>query len=658
MTERKGQIKIGTAAILTFFAAGNLMLGDFERLPYRNPGLIIDLGVGLWANPMPVDFDGDGDLDLLVSTNDVPSNGVYFFENVEGKVKFPVFKPGIRIGPGIRRVDISYVNGKPRALGPAKEYVDFPHHHFNRPVPLPLETDIYGKGEIRANQWKFCDYDGDGSADLIVGVGVWEEYGWDNAYNKEGVWTSGPLHGFVYLLRNSGSDESPSYDKPIMVNADGKPVDVYGMPSPNFADFDGDGDLDLMCGSFVDRFAYFENIGTRCEPRYAAGRELTRNNKPMRMDLCMIVPVAIDWDEDGDVDLVVGEEDGRVSLLEHTGQVVDGMPQFLPPKFFQQEADAVKFGALATPFSIDWDDDGDEDIISGNTAGYIGFIENLDGAYPPKWAAPRYLKAGGKTIRIMAGSNGSIQGPAEAKWGYTVLSAADWDADGLTDLVVNSIWGKVIWFRNRGTRGNPRLDPARPIKVEWNGSPPKPEWNWWNPSDNELTTQWRTTPLVIDWNGDELNDLIMLDAEGCLAFFERRQTSEGLTLTAPRRIFRGRNGSVFGSDHRMIEAGEGLLVLNSGFAGKSGRRKFVMTDWDQDGKIDLLVNSRNLNFLRNVSTEKDRVVFRDEGPLGDAKLAGHTTSPALVDWDKDGIKDLLVGAEDGFFYYLKNPHSN
>ncbi len=88
MTARIENIKIGAAAILTFFAADNLMLGDFERLSYRNPGLIIDLGVGLWANPMPMDFDGDGDLDLLVSTNDVPSNGVYFFENVEGNVKF------------------------------------------------------------------------------------------------------------------------------------------------------------------------------------------------------------------------------------------------------------------------------------------------------------------------------------------------------------------------------------------------------------------------------------------------------------------------------------------------------------------------------------------------------------------------------------------
>jgi len=56
------------------------------------------------------------------------------------------------------------------------------------------------------------------------------------------------------------------------------------------------------------------------------------------MDLEMIVPVAIDWDKDGDVDLVVGQEDGRVALVENTGRVVDGMPQFLPAKFFRQQA--------------------------------------------------------------------------------------------------------------------------------------------------------------------------------------------------------------------------------------------------------------------------------------------------------------------------------
>jgi hypothetical protein len=55
-----------------------------QRLPYRNPGLVVDLGVGLWAWPLPMDFDGDGDLDLVVNCPDKPYNGTYVFENPGG----------------------------------------------------------------------------------------------------------------------------------------------------------------------------------------------------------------------------------------------------------------------------------------------------------------------------------------------------------------------------------------------------------------------------------------------------------------------------------------------------------------------------------------------------------------------------------------------
>ena len=378
--------------------------------------------------------------------------------------------------------------------------------------------------------------------------------------------------------------------------------------------------------------------------------------EPLRMDLCMIVPVAMDWGKDGDVDLLVGQEDGRVALVENTGKVTDGMPRFLLPQFFKQQADDVKFGALVTPYSFDWDSDGDEDLICGNTAGYIGFIENLNGGDPPKWAAPVRLKAGGRTIRIMAGPNGSIQGPCEAKWGYTTLSVADWNHDGLPDIIVNSIWGKVLWYENAGTRRNPRLAAAKPIQVEWKGTPPRPPWNWWRPKGKNLATQWRTTPAVLDFDSDGLNDLVMLDHEGCLVLFRRARKKSGLKLLPPKRVFACEKVSVFDSIHRSKNKTGGMLRLNDGSAGKSGRRKFCFVDWNLDGCLDILVNSQNVSFLRMTGQANGKHVFTDDGMVDDRILAGHTTSPTAVDWNKDGIPDLLIGAEDGFLYYMKNSH--
>ena len=445
-------------------------VGDFDRVQYNNPDAVADLGVGLWAWPLPMDYDEDGDMDLLVSTSDVPFNGLYFFENTSGEA-FPVFAPPVRLGAGIRNVQPSYVDGEPAMLVPGAVLDDFRNAHGEKETPLyPSDAATKNVTKNRFNQWKLVDFEGDGDQDILIGVDDWGDYGWDNAFDSAGRWTNGPLHGYVYLIEN----QDGTYAEPGRLEAGGKPLDVYGAPTPNMADFDGDGDLDLITGEFLDRMMWFENTGTRTQPEFATGRFLVNEEDTLRMDLEMIIPVAVDWDQDGDVDLVVGDEDGRVALVENTGETSDHMPVFKAPVYFQQQADHLKFGALSTPVGVDWDGDGDEDLIAGNTAGYLAFIENLNGGYPPRWSSPQLLEAGGEVIRIMAGESGSIQGPAEAKWGYTAPSVADWDGDGLADVLVNSIWGKVLWYRNLGEPGAPKLA-AAPVRVAWDGPASKPE---------------------------------------------------------------------------------------------------------------------------------------------------------------------------------------
>ncbi|MFO1095132.1 MAG: VCBS repeat-containing protein [Planctomycetaceae bacterium] len=736
-----------SVAALLFYAFGLGSVGataadsHLERIQFNNPGLVVDLGVGLWAWPLPMDYDQDGDWDLVVSCPDKPYNGTYFFENPgplsrapQGSTSVdkpstinhqPVFKPAVRIADGPTSVQVSFVAGKPVVMTPAKLYADFREHQYAHPIELPLPAQIDSQYKrYRANEWRLIDFEGDGDLDVIIGIEIWDDYGWDDAWDEKGSWKNGPLHGYVYLAENIAIAPPTSRDRkgansaelsplatdqswpeflgprPVFAPAvkltttDDKPIDVFGMPSPSFADFDGDGDLDLICGEFLDGFTWFENVGTRSNPEFAPGEVLGSTLLPgpegqeravggIAMDLQMITPTAVDWDNDGDVDLICGDEDGRVAFIERLSDIERLpdrellfrstllSPAFAAPVYFGQEAADVKFGALVTPCSVDWDCDGDEDLICGNTAGYLGLIENLDAGNPPKWGAPRRLEeirmsSDGQgvvqhVIRYAAGDKGSIQGPCEAKWGYTAPAVGRWDeAGGRPDIIVNTIWGMVM--RHASSANKDVMLIAAPIGLDIATESASPAWTWWKPQPGFLATQWRTTPCVIDWNDDGQSDLVMLDYEGYLAFFERNldpDPSGKRALHLGKRVFKIEGPCEFDGKHQPVgDKHDDLLRLNAGWAGKSGRRKLHIVDWDGDGRRDLLVNSTNVNWLRNVRTDDEGFVwFKDEGPLDTRVLAGHDTSPTTVDWDKNGIPDLLVGAEDGRLYYKQNPRT-
>ena len=139
-------------------------------------------------------------------------------------------------------------------------------------------------------------------------------------------------------------------------------------------------------------------------------------------------------------------------------------------------------------------------------------------------------------------------------------------------------------------------------------------------------------------------DLVMLDHEGHIAFFQRAERMGILRLLPGERIFCDENGEP--------------LTLIRGPAGKSGRRKLEVVDWDGDGRLDILFNGENADWYRNMGERDGKTVLKNLGPLDDRKISGHTSSPTTVDWDDNGVPDLLVGSEDGRLYFKRNSRLN
>ncbi len=193
----------------------------------------------------------------------------------------------------------------------------------------------------------------------------------------------------------------------------------------------------------------------------------------------------MDYDGDGRDDLITGSYTGQLYLFR---RAADG--SFGPRELLVDEAGETLMMAdySVVPELVDMDADGDLDLVVGARTDPVRVIENVGTRTAPAWAKARKdlttTKGGG-----IVGSN---------------AHHADWDGDGVRDLLVGSEWGEVRWYRNVGANDAPKYGPGEVLvtKCDYNrdpeGSTPK-------------RPGLRVKVHVTDWNGDGRPDLLLGD---------------------------------------------------------------------------------------------------------------------------------------------------
>jgi hypothetical protein len=348
---------IGLCGRLIWYERGGSALSPTWARHDEDP---IGYGGGSCANsPAVGDWDGDGDPDLAVGEH---LGTLRFFRQgsastwTEQQIPYPFDLAGDS-APALADWDD---DGDPDLLiGQLHGQV---HAHTNQ--GSAASPDWRPDGVLLTLPWTnhphafptFADIDGDDDYDLFVG---------------EGGWQGDDAGGNIYYYRNDGTPGAPEWS---LITDNWLGLDVGGWSTPAFADVDADDDLDLFVGDSAGTLTFVENIGTSTAPAWAAP---VQPYAGLQFG-AYAAPAFFDLDQDGDLDMLVGQEDGSLAYVRNVGA-----PHSPAWEFVISAYRGIDVGTNAVPAAADLDGDAQPDLLIGEGSGGLNLYRYMGPGTPP-----------------------------------------------------------------------------------------------------------------------------------------------------------------------------------------------------------------------------------------------------------------------------------
>jgi hypothetical protein len=294
-------------------------------------------------------------------------------------------------------------------------------------------------------------------------------------------------------IRFKGMIQDAGWENPIRlsqrVGTNTVPLSTEYRSSPQLIDYDRDGDLDLLSGGRglnPSKFLFFyENTGTKTSPTWS--EDASDFNPYVNAGGWYSVPKLVDLDDDDDFDLVFGDYYGRLRLYWNTGSSTS--PTWTPNVTGENQVFfGIDEGWYASPDFADMDNDGDVDLAYGrwNTGGTstVGVS-----SYRNDYNNGVYSW----TTHNFFGGIGTDQ--------YSYPDLVDFDGDGDYDIFVGYYNGTIGYYENTGTKTKPKW--TQDTKVQGN-----------------IDVGTMSGPTIGDLDGDGDLDLVVGALDGYFYFYE------------------------------------------------------------------------------------------------------------------------------------------